>query len=64
MKLSSKMSSSTTILFSKSPEEDNKQDSETKVTELTLKLPKKVTWTEDTIDNENMNKKRSKSKKL
>jgi hypothetical protein len=31
--------------------------------ELKLKLPKKVSWTEDTIDNEHMNKKKSKSKK-
>ncbi len=29
--------------------------------QLKLKLPKKVTWTEDTIDNEHMNKKKSKS---
>jgi hypothetical protein len=31
-------------------------------TELKLKLPKKVTWTEETIDNEHMNKRKSKSK--
>jgi DNA-binding transcriptional regulator GbsR (MarR family) len=29
--------------------------------ELKLKLPKKVTWRDDTIDNEHMNKKKSKS---
>lgn len=29
---------------------------------LKLKMPKKVTWTEDTIDNEHMGKKKSKSK--
>lgn len=32
------------------------------VKDLKLKLPKKVTWTEDTVDNEHMNKKKSKSK--
>jgi hypothetical protein len=30
------------------------------VKDLKLKLEKKVTWTEDTIDNEHMNKKKSK----
>ena len=29
------------------------------ITYLKLKLPKKVTWTEDTIDNEHMHKKKS-----
>ena len=32
------------------------------IKDLKLKLSKKVTWTEDTIDNEHMNKKKSKSK--
>jgi protein phosphatase 1 regulatory subunit 11 len=37
---------------------DNTKNVEYK--ELKLKLPKKVNWTEDTIDNEHMNKKKSK----
>ena len=32
-----------------------------KIKELKLKIKKKVNWTEDTIDNEHMNKKKSKS---
>ena len=32
------------------------------IKDLKLKLPKNVTWTEDTVDNEHMNKKKSKSK--
>jgi hypothetical protein len=39
----------------------NKQESQVEIKELKLKLHKKVTWTEDTIDNEHMNKKKSKS---
>lgn len=58
----SKMNSSTTLIFSNSAEVQRKPEIKTKVSELTLKLPKKVTWTEDTIDNEHMNKKKSKSK--
>jgi hypothetical protein len=34
---------------------------ETEIKNIQLKLPKKVHWTEDTIDNENMQKKKSKS---
>jgi len=62
--------SSTLILDSnqekhKIQEENSKIDSTKNVEymELKLKLPKKVSWTEDTIDNEHMNKKKSKSKK-
>jgi len=56
------MNSSTTLMFSNSTEVQRKQEPKTKVSEMTLKLPKKVRWTEDTIDNEHMNKKKSKSK--
>lgn len=63
--------SSTLILDSnqekrKIQEENSKIDSPKNVEymELKLKLPKKVSWTEDTIDNEHMNKKKSKSKKI
>lgn len=55
------MKSSTTLIYSNSAEIERKPDPKTKVSELKLKLPKKVSWTEDTIDNEHMNKKRSKS---
>lgn len=62
--------SSTLILDSnqekhKIQEKNSKIDSMKNVEfmELKLKLPKKVSWTEDTIDNEHMNKKKSKSKK-
>jgi hypothetical protein len=62
--------SSTLILDSnqekhKIQEENSKIDSTKNVEymELKLKLPKKVSWTKDTIDNEHMNKKKSKSKK-
>jgi hypothetical protein len=34
------------------------------IKDLKLKLQKKVTWTEDTVDNEHMNKKKSKSKNM
>jgi len=56
------MNTRITLIYSNSEEIERKPDPKTKVTELKLKLQKKVTWTEDTIDNEHMNKKRSKSK--
>jgi hypothetical protein len=34
---------------------------ENEIKNIQLKMPKKVHWTEDTIDNENMQKKKSKS---
>ena len=37
---------------------------ETEITNIQLKMPKKVHWTEDTIDNEHMKKKKSKSKNI
>ncbi len=64
MKITSNMNTiSTTVLFSNPDEETKRKESKNKITELTLKLQKRVSWTEDTIDNEHMNKKRSKSNK-
>jgi len=39
-----------------------KEDEKIIIKDLKLRLSKKVTWTEDTVDNEHMNKKKSKSK--
>lgn len=58
------MNSSTTLIFSNSANMERRPDPKTKISELKLKLPKKVSWTEDTIDNEHMNKKKSKSNNL
>jgi hypothetical protein len=63
---------SMTLLCDSNQENRQIQDENSKITtkknvefkELKLKLQKKVSWTEDTIDNEHMNKKKSKSKKL
>jgi hypothetical protein len=45
---------------------ENKPNTQQKtiLKELKLKMPKKVTFTEDTIDNEHMNKKKSKSNNI
>ena len=43
---------------------NEKSSSQLEIKELKLKLHKKVTWTEDTVDNEHMNKKKSKSKNI
>lgn len=51
-----------TLVINTSKGNERSVEPKTHITELTLKLPKKVTWTEDTIDNENMNKRKSKSK--
>ena len=56
-------SSCTTVLFPLSFTEGKQKESKSKITELTLKLPKRVSLTEDTIDNEHFNKRKSKSKK-
>jgi len=58
------MNSSTTLIYSKPKELNTNQELKTQVTELQLKLHKKVTWSEDTVDNENLNKKKSKSIEL
>ena len=39
-----------------------KEDEKIVLKDLKLRLSKKVSWTEDTVDNEHMNKKKSKSK--
>lgn len=48
-----------TIIQENKPREQIEQSLQYK--ELKLKIEKKVTWTEDTVDNEHMNKKKSKS---
>lgn len=61
----SKDNSQVVLQYANKPEPKNQLEKEiVKVTvkDLKLKLQKKVTWTEDTIDNEHMNKKKSKSK--
>jgi hypothetical protein len=57
-----------TVLLQYTNEQDIQKDkciinkeNKVEVKELKLKPEKKVTWTEDTIDNEHMNKKKSKS---
>jgi hypothetical protein len=62
MEISNRAKHSTTVVYTHIEEREKKQENKTQIKEIKLKLPKKVTWTEDTIDNENMNKKRSKSK--
>ena len=69
--ISTKSKTGSTVIFEiaeNKQEEENKNkeqsSSQVEMKELKLKLPKKVTWKEDTIDNEHMNKKKSKSKKF
>jgi hypothetical protein len=59
---------SSTVMYHNNEEKQKNEDPKigspksVEYKELKLKLQKKVTWTEDTIDNEHMNKKKSKSK--
>ena len=50
-----------TVLISQKAKKKPKQQEE-KVIRMKLKAEKQVRWTEDTIDNEHMNKRKSKSK--
>jgi hypothetical protein len=59
-------SSATMTLICNDNEENKEKDinsfkEKASIKEIKLKLPKKVTWTEDTIDNEHMNLRKSKS---
>ena len=52
-----------TILCTDNKEEEiNSKKEKGGIRVIKLKLPRRVTWTEDTIDNEHMNQKKSKSK--
>ena len=55
-----KSSSCTTLLFTQFP--GSKDENKSVIKEIKLKMPKKVKWAEDTIFNENMSRKNSKSK--
>ena len=57
-----KEESNRTLKEDKSENKEKKEINKVEMKELKLKLRKKVAWTEDTIDNEHMNKKKSKSK--
>jgi len=53
---------STVLVYVDKYEIDNEEKIEAPILkDLKLKMPKKVTWTEDTVDNEHMKKKKSKS---
>lgn len=59
MQTISKGGTGTTLIKGKKPIEKKEDVKQTDKYHLTLKLPKKVTWAEDVIDNEHMNKKKS-----
>jgi hypothetical protein len=51
-----------TVIKTENKIDVKKEDEKIVLKDLKLRLSKKVSWTEDTVDNEHMNKKKSKSK--